>query len=41
VQAITNEALGTAPPANDMNHDGMVNVTDIAKVISAVMGRLY
>jgi hypothetical protein len=41
VQAIINEALGISPPANDLNNDGVVNITDAAKGISAVMGHLY
>lgn len=38
VRAIVNEALGVAPPADDLNHDGVVNVADIQKVINAVLG---
>jgi hypothetical protein len=37
VQAIINQALGTAAPNNDLNSDRVVNVTDIQVVINAVM----
>jgi uncharacterized repeat protein (TIGR01451 family) len=38
VQQIINEALGVAPPANDLNGDSMVNVLDVQIVMNAVMG---
>jgi len=36
-QAMINEALGVAPPINDSNGDGVVNVVDIQIVINAVL----
>jgi hypothetical protein len=38
LQMMLNEALGTAPAANDLNGDGVVNVVDIQKVIEALFG---
>jgi hypothetical protein len=38
VQQIINEALGVAPPANDLNGDSIVNVLDVKIVMNAVMG---
>jgi len=38
VQAIVNQALGLAPPNNDMNRDGVIDVADVQKVIDAAMG---
>jgi hypothetical protein len=38
VQQIINEALGVAPPANDLNGDSIVNVLDVQIVMNAVMG---
>jgi uncharacterized repeat protein (TIGR01451 family) len=38
VQQIVNEALGLAPPANDLNGDTIVNVLDVQIVVNAVMG---
>jgi len=38
VQMIINEAVGVAPPANDLNLDGAVNVTDVLIVVNAVRG---
>jgi uncharacterized repeat protein (TIGR01451 family) len=38
VQQLINEALGIAPPANDMNGDTMVNVLDVQIVLNAAMG---
>ena len=35
---VINEALGTAPPTQDPNGDGVVNVLDIQKVINALYG---
>ena len=35
---VINEALGTAPPTQDPNGDGVVNVLDIQKVINALFG---
>ena len=42
VQQVINEALGSAAPANDLNHDGVVNVVDVQSVTDAAlrMGRL-
>jgi len=37
VQAIVNQALGTAPPANDVNGDQVVNAIDVQIVINAVL----
>jgi hypothetical protein len=37
VQALINQALGSAAPANDLNNDGVVNVVDIQLVIDAVL----
>lgn len=39
VQAMINQTLGVAPPVDDMNRDGVVNVADIEKVVSAAIGR--
>lgn len=39
VQALINQALGLAPPANDMNRDGAVNVIDIQLVLNAALGQ--
>jgi uncharacterized repeat protein (TIGR01451 family) len=38
VQMIVNEALGVADPAHDLNHDNVVNIGDIQKLIDAVLG---
>ena len=38
VQAIINQALGLAPPANDLNGDRFVGVADIQTVINAALG---
>jgi hypothetical protein len=38
-QLMINQALGTSPPANDLNGDHVVNVVDIQIVINAVLGR--
>ena len=38
VQAIVNEALGVAPPINDLNQDGVVNVVDVQIVVNAALG---
>jgi hypothetical protein len=38
VQAIVNEALGSALPANDVNGDGAVDVLDVQLVINAALG---
>ena len=38
VQSIINQALGIAPPTNDLNQDGVVNVADIEWVLTAAMG---
>jgi hypothetical protein len=37
VQQMINEALGAAPPANDLNGDGIVNVTDVQVVTDAAL----
>ena len=43
VQQIVNEALGVMPPNDDLNHDNVVNVADVQKVIGALLdlGCLY
>jgi hypothetical protein len=38
VQATINQALGVAPPLNDMNQDGVVNLVDVQTVLNAAMG---
>ena len=38
VQAMINQALGIARPANDLNQDGVVSVADIEIVLHAAMG---
>ena len=38
LQTMINEALGTASPANDLNHDGVVNVVDVEISTNAVLG---
>jgi hypothetical protein len=38
VQGIVNQAFGTSTKANDVNHDGVVNVVDIQAVINAALG---
>ncbi|HUB79014.1 MAG TPA: hypothetical protein VMB03_09475 [Bryobacteraceae bacterium] len=38
VQLMINEALGAAYPADDLNHDGIVNVIDIQIVLNAALG---
>jgi hypothetical protein len=32
------QALGDAAPVDDLNHDGVVTVADVQKVIDAVLG---
>jgi sugar lactone lactonase YvrE len=39
VQQMINEALGAAPPVNDLNGDGRVNVNDVQIVIDAALGQ--
>ncbi len=39
VQALINEALGTASPGNDVNNDKVVSVVDVQIVMNAAMGR--
>ncbi len=39
VREMIDEALGVAPAVHDMNSDGVVNVADIQKVMSAAMGQ--
>jgi uncharacterized protein (TIGR03437 family) len=36
-QAVINQALGAAPPANDVNGDGLINVADVQTVLTAVL----
>jgi len=38
VQAMINQALGTAQPASDLNGDGSINLADIEIVINAALG---
>jgi hypothetical protein len=38
VQRVINEVLGFAPPVNDLNSDGVVNVADVQTVINAALG---
>jgi hypothetical protein len=38
VQLEVNEALGSAPPANDLDMDGSVNIVDVQIVLDAVLG---
>jgi hypothetical protein len=38
VQQLISEILGPAAPANDLNHDGVVNVLDVQIVINAALG---
>jgi uncharacterized repeat protein (TIGR01451 family) len=38
LQAIVNQALGVALPANDLNLDGRVNVVDVEFVLNAALG---
>jgi hypothetical protein len=38
VQLILTEALGTAPPNDDINQDGTINVVDIQTVVNATFG---
>jgi hypothetical protein len=38
VQLVINQALGLAQAADDLNHDGVVNVVDAQKVIDAALG---
>jgi hypothetical protein len=37
VQSIVNQALGIAPPTNDLNGDGVVNVIDVQLAIATAM----
>jgi hypothetical protein len=37
VQLMIDEALGAAPAVQDLNHDGVINVGDVQKVINAVL----
>jgi len=37
VQSIVNQALGIAPPTNDMNSDGVVSVIDVQMAIATAM----
>jgi hypothetical protein len=39
VQSIINQAIGTSPPLNDLNQDGVVNVTDVQIVMNAALGK--
>ena len=38
VQAMINQALGIATAAYDMNEDGVVNVVDVERVLTAALG---
>jgi hypothetical protein len=38
VQLMINEVLGVAPPANDLNADGVINVVDLQIVTNAAVG---
>jgi hypothetical protein len=38
VRTIINQALGVIPAVNDLNHDGVISVADIQKVLNAVFG---
>ena len=38
IQILINQALGLIPPANDLNHDGVINLVDVAKLMGAVVG---
>jgi hypothetical protein len=38
VQQVINEALGLAPPVNDLDGDGAVTVADAQVIINAAMG---
>jgi hypothetical protein len=38
VQQIINESLGLSQTVDDLNQDGIVNVTDVQIVIDAVFG---
>jgi hypothetical protein len=38
VQAAVSEALGVAPPVNDLNGDGVINVVDLQVVVNAALG---
>jgi hypothetical protein len=37
VQLMIDEALGVAPAVNDLNHDGAIDVSDVQRVINAVL----
>lgn len=39
VHTIVSQALGASSPANDVNNDGVINVTDIQLVINAASGQ--
>ena len=38
VQQVVNEALGTLTAAHDLNHDGVIDVADVQKELSAALG---
>jgi uncharacterized repeat protein (TIGR01451 family) len=38
IQTMINEALGLAPPLNDLNGDGVVNLVDVQIVVDAALG---
>ena len=38
MQLIVNQALGTVAGVDDLNHDGVVNVVDVQKLVNAVLG---
>jgi len=37
VQLIFKQAMGTAPPLNDLNYDGVVNVVDVQILLNAAL----
>jgi hypothetical protein len=39
IQQVINEALGIAPPANDLSGDGIVDIVDLQIVINAALGK--
>ena len=38
IRAIMLQVLGGPPPYNDLNHDGVVNMLDVQKVVNAIAG---
>jgi uncharacterized repeat protein (TIGR01451 family) len=39
VQLMINQALGLAPPADDLNGDGVINILDVQIVVNAALGK--